>query len=598
MSLTSTDPRNEAALRNQEALLLLAALDKSDFAEALRRILRVDAEALEVARVSLWMLRRETLCSAIVCEQGWVRREQRYERGATLLQHDAPTYFEALQREEVISASDAVADARTRELARDYLLPLGISSMLDVPVWVRGELVAVLCHEHDGPKRTWTHEEQAFAVGLAQTIATALEARERNRAERRAQRATFLAESSAVLTETLDITAIPSRLVALAVPLLGDWCVLDVLEGSTLRRLASAHADPAKVADVEALYRRYPPHVDCPQATARAVRTGATVRVGDPDGLSARDISSDPEHVALLQWLGFRSGVAVPLSAHGRTLGALAIVSANRSYSPDDVALAEELGRRAAIALDHARLFRESQDAIRVREEFLSVASHELYTPLTALDLAVARVRRGAAAGDTEACARAAELMLRQSHRLSRLIGGLLDVSRVQSGIFELDLARVDLVAIARAVARACSHDLAAAGCPLDLHADGAVELDGDAARLEQVVTNLLTNAIKFGAGKPIAISVDQARGSALLTVRDHGIGIPADQRAKIFDRFEQAAPSRHFGGLGLGLYIARAIVQAHRGTIAVESHPEDGTTFRVTLPLPADGRSIQEASR
>jgi signal transduction histidine kinase len=291
----------------------------------------------------------------------------------------------------------------------------------------------------------------------------------------------------------------------------------------------------------------------------------------------------------IVRKLQARAGLGVPLRVRGQTLGVIAVGSsdARRRYDDEDVTVATDLAQRAALMLDNQGLYRASLDAVALRDEFLSVASHELRTPVTSLQLAVQSLL---AVGDEPGAGflrQALESAERQTRRLSRLLGALLDVSRVQAGWLELQRDDVDLVALARDVARALGEDARRAGCPIDVES-GPMTLLGrwDRSRLEQVVTNLMSNALKYGAGKPVTLTVRRdGEGAAQLEVRDGGIGVPEGERERIFERFERAVSARHYGGLGLGLYIVRRIVTAHGGTVAVSDAPGGGARFVVTLP-------------
>ena len=231
----------------------------------------------------------------------------------------------------------------------------------------------------------------------------------------------------------------------------------------------------------------------------------------------------------------------------------------------------------------------ELERAVGMRDEFISIASHELNTPLTSLMLAVQGLVAGTIPTTPEALARTFAVIDRQTRRLKGLIEELLSVSRIQSGHMAIELAEVDLSALTREVAATFADQLARANCVLSLRAEAPVVGRWDRSQLERVVANLLSNAIKFGAGKPIALSVEAAVGIAQLgrlTIEDHGIGIPPDRLPHIFDRFERAVSAREFGGLGLGLYIVREIIQQLGGTVTVYSVVGVGSTFTVELPL------------
>ncbi|WP_317987308.1 hybrid sensor histidine kinase/response regulator [Stigmatella hybrida] len=234
------------------------------------------------------------------------------------------------------------------------------------------------------------------------------------------------------------------------------------------------------------------------------------------------------------------------------------------------------------------RLQRRAQEAIRVRDEFLSVAAHELKTPLTALRLNLERTLLLAQRAGTQVpLDKALHASLRQLSRLQQLLDALLDVSRVSSRRLKLEVGTVDMVELTREMAQRL--EAAARTAEVDLQLELPSEplvLIGDRLRLEQVLNNLLTNALKYGDGKPVCLRVEEREDMAALQVKDQGIGIaPADQ-SRIFERFERATTTEQSGSLGLGLYIAREIVSAHGGTITVDSQPGQGSTFQVLLPL------------
>jgi signal transduction histidine kinase len=252
--------------------------------------------------------------------------------------------------------------------------------------------------------------------------------------------------------------------------------------------------------------------------------------------------------------------------------------------------LAEDIGRRAAIAVDNARLYRDAQEAVMARDDFLSIASHELKTPITALQLQAQGLLRLAQKGTLatlapERIVTKIELINQQTARLTNLATDLLDVARIRAGRFDLRMEEFDLVEVVRDVTARFDEHLTTAQCSVEIEADVPVLLWSDRARLEQVITNLLSNAIKYGRGKPIAMQINHEDNMARLVVRDQGIGIAAEHLDRIFVRFERAVSSRNFGGLGLGLYIVRQIVEALGGNVRVSSEVGIGSAFTVTLP-------------
>ncbi len=410
-------------------------------------------------------------------------------------------------------------------------------------------------------------------------------------AEEAKSRVAFLAEAGPILSESLDYEETLKRLARLCVRSIADWCVIDVVQdGREIRRLGGAHSDPAKEPLLQELQRRYPPRSDSAHPSARVLRTGGPLLLPELSDDDVRSFCEDDEHARIIRELGTRSIVAVPLVARGRTLGVISLCSASpgRSHGRADLELVQELARRAAIAIDNAGLYRQAQEAIRLRDEFLSVASHELYTPITSLTLSLDAMLPAARTGqalDPRAMHKLLDLVSRQGRRLIRLIGDLLDVSRIDTGRLALELADVELGSLVRDVVERLEPDLARSRCSVSIRASDAVTGRWDPSRLDQVVTNLLSNAMKFGPGKAVEASISVEDGVARLAVTDRGIGISPDRQARVFQRFERAAPAEHYGGLGLGLYISRRIVEAHGGSIRVESEPGVGSTFTVELP-------------
>ncbi|HEY0095550.1 MAG TPA: HAMP domain-containing sensor histidine kinase, partial [Archangium sp.] len=238
-------------------------------------------------------------------------------------------------------------------------------------------------------------------------------------------------------------------------------------------------------------------------------------------------------------------------------------------------------------AVDNALLYREAQKAIGLRDGFLQVAAHELRTPVTALKLnvqALVGCTRREEAWSERTVARLTGLE-RGVSRLGVLVAELLDVSRITSGRLVLHPEELDLAGLVREVAERLRPEAARAECALRVRVPGPVVSRWDRLRLEQVLSNLLSNALKYGAGQPVEVALSTSGARVFLRVRDEGIGIETAAQERIFERFERAVSDRHYGGLGMGLWITREIVTAMGGTIHVESAPEQGATFIVELP-------------
>lgn len=421
----------------------------------------------------------------------------------------------------------------------------------------------------------------------------AREQRTRAEAEAAQRSLAFLAEASRVLTNSLDFETTLASLAALIVPTLADLCIVDVVdEAGSIRRVGIAYADPAREAVVRDHLRRDPPDPAGPHPVAEVLRTGQPgVWSQTPESLLAA-IAHDDEHLERLRQLRSSSSMIVPLVAREQTLGTVAFVTteSGRHYGPPDLALAEELARRAALAVDNARLYREAQEAIREREIFLSIASHELKAPLAVLDGYVQLLlRRMESQGLTaERSQRALRTVHEQAVRLHQLLDQLLDISRLQGGQVPLERQPVDLCALARRLIRAIRPTLEQHRLEL-LCPDEPVVVAGEELRLEEVLQNLLQNAIKYSPkGGPITVRIQREGQQAIVAVSDQGLGISAEVLPRLFQRFYRATTegTGKIPGMGLGLYVVREVVALHGGTVTVESKEGEGSTFIARLPF------------
>jgi signal transduction histidine kinase/CHASE1-domain containing sensor protein len=413
------------------------------------------------------------------------------------------------------------------------------------------------------------------------------------------ERAAFLAEASRLLSSSLDLRTILDAIARLSVPRIADWCLIDRADddGGAVP-LILVH-DDAEAARAVRLNRtdRLQATGDQPTVVEGVLATGQSqfLPVLTPELPLFRH---DPHTRQIVATYGLRSAIVVPLTAHGRRIGALTLMTAKsgRTYGPADLDLAESLAGRIAMAMDNSRLYeealaarRQAEEAVRVRDEFLSIASHELRTPITSLhlhlDTILRRLRRQTAQGPTWLTDKL-EGLSRQIERLTDLINEMLDVSRITAGRLAIEPEDLDVAACLRDIVRRFEVEASRVGSSVHLLGESTLCGRLDRLRLEQIVTNLLSNALKYGAGQPVEIRLDQVQDMARLTVTDHGIGIdPADQ-ARIFERFERLVSVRHYGGFGLGLWIVRRVVEAHGGSITVASASGQGATFTVILPL------------
>ena len=406
----------------------------------------------------------------------------------------------------------------------------------------------------------------------------------------------FLAEAGEALTGSLEYERTLQEVARLAVHGMADWCTVAVQGLQGLAVVSCAHEDRAREPDMRGLLRVLPAgELKLSRGIGHVVRTGQSDLC--PDTLEAAWVRpalgvDSPEH---LMQLGARSYMCVPLKARGSTFGAVTFVSVTpgRNYGPSDLTLAEELVRRAGLAVDNARLFREAQEALKTRDEFLSMASHDLRSPLTSLRLQLQAVRKdmqqgGGEARSPERLATRVESMVRQTDRMLHMMDALLDIPQMTAGRLELKRQKLDLVELVRGAVATLDEELRQSGVEIRVHADGPVEGTWDRLRLEQVIDNLLSNAVKYGKGRPVELTLSMEGPMAKLVVRDQGVGIAPEDQGRLFERFERVRLDRDVSGYGVGLWIVRRVVEAHDGSITVESRLGEGATFTVQLPLRA----------
>ena len=244
--------------------------------------------------------------------------------------------------------------------------------------------------------------------------------------------------------------------------------------------------------------------------------------------------------------------------------------------------------------LSERKRHEQAEAAVRMRDEFLAIASHELRTPLTTLVLSLGVVEQDRTKGDLKQIHKSLRRAQKQAERMGHLLDRMLDVSQMAAGKLELDLAPCKLADVVKDIVERLSEDASNAGCELRLTLGGDIVGQWDRFRLDEAFSNVISNAIKYGAGHPIEIQLQAKDGKALLVVNDHGIGIAPDDLARIFERFERTSASKNYGGLGLGLYITRQIVEQHRGSIRAENQPQGGARFIIEIPLIACGKTSE----
>lgn len=564
------------------ALLRLGALPKHEWDKALEEVLRIASALVDVERVSYWSFRSDP--PSIVAELGHVRSKLLFERGTVLLESECGEYLSQVRRVQILAIDDVASDARVRSFA-SYLAQRDVGALLDVPVFARGELVGILCHEHVGGPRCWAPRESELALSVGQALTTALEARARTSAEDEARRSSFLARVSTALARTLDLEEARDLTVRLPIPALAEMAVLIGCDGKRVWRIAQAHESEEGQALMDRLIPRSDGDIHGPGMSMRALREGQSLLLPITDPLAMPSAGLDEESIAIIQQLRIRSAMSVLLDVRGETTGVLTLASTTRIYDNDDLRFAESYAQRVAVMLANVELYAQAQDAVLVRDEFLSLAAHELRTPLMSLTLSAAVLAKEAPPDAPPSVRRAVETIVRQTRGLARLSDLLLAASHTERTSIAVDVEAVDVAALVREVTADFESALRRAGCELRLTADTPVVIGGDPTELRVVVSNLLDNAMKFGAGHPVDVAVDAPDGRARVVVRDHGIGIPDEQLQRLFRRFERGVSMKHFGGLGLGLHIASKIVEAHGGTLQASSCAGEGATLTVELP-------------
>ncbi|HEX8363413.1 MAG TPA: GAF domain-containing sensor histidine kinase [Longimicrobium sp.] len=435
----------------------------------------------------------------------------------------------------------------------------------------------------------------------------------------------FLAETSRCLAGSLDYETTLATGAGLALPHFGTWCMVDVVEpDDTIRRVAVIHPDPEKQLLAREFYESHPPDRDDPLGAPRVIRTRESEFVLAYD--EVLEGITEEEHRSLLKALGAQSFLMVPMCARGRTVGAITFVSDDRRhYDPADLLLAEDLGRRCAMAVDNARLYAASQEAHRVAEAarkaatmtaqraeellgeanlaryeaaaaehakttFLGTISHEFRTPLTAVQGFADLLTDESSAPLTDAQRRQVGRIRAASDHLLTLIEEILAFARQQAGRSELRLREVDLARLVRDASAIVEPLAAAKGLRLVLDIPvGPIPILTDVGKLRQIILNLGANAVKFTEVGEVRLDVETADGAVILRVADTGIGVAAEHQEHVFDAFWQVDQTDgRVGGTGLGLAVTRQLAGLLGGTVALECGPEGGCIFTVRLPLRA----------
>jgi len=404
-------------------------------------------------------------------------------------------------------------------------------------------------------------------------------------------RTALLAEVSALLSRSLDYDQTLQTLAEFAIPALADCCIVDVRrEDGSIEPAGLACADPAHFSELREMRRQHPTDPEASFGPAGVIRTGVPVLTTDvpPEAL---DVIPDAEVRSRLQALGIRSAIIVPIRDAGSVAGAITLLlvhPSGRRYGPQDLETALEIAQRAGAAVQNARLYRAAQEANRIKDDFLATLSHELRTPLNAILGWARMIERGVLPPDRAAHGIAS--IRRNADAQSRLIGDILDIARIRSGKLLIELQRLDLHPIVTAATETLEAEASAKGVDLQVASERGLFVRGDPSRLQQILWNLVSNAVKFTPqGGHVRVEARRDGDRAVIVVRDTGSGIDPEFLPRVFERFRQgdASTTRYHSGLGLGLAITKHLAELHGGSVHAESDgPGSGAVFTVVLPL------------
>ncbi|MGI9105235.1 MAG: ATP-binding protein [Pyrinomonadaceae bacterium] len=406
----------------------------------------------------------------------------------------------------------------------------------------------------------------------------------------------FLSDATTLLASSLDYELTLESVARLTLPDMADYCLVHMLEDDgAIRRMVVAHQDPQREAAWREMQRQFPIDLKTPHTISKVLRTGQPEMYPKvSDKLLAAEINKS-EEIRMLKQFDIKSAMIVPLLARGRTLGTISFltVESGRVYGADDLRLAGELARRAALAIDNARLYRRAQEANRAKDEFLATLSHELRTPLTPIIGWVHMMSTGKLAATD--LTYGLTIIDKNSQSLARLINDLLDMSAILSGKMRIDTLPVPLNSVLTEAIETVRPQAGKQAIEIEFAPSSCAGIDdviisGDRTRLVQVFWNLLMNAVKFSrADSRVRVSCEVSDGGANVHIEDEGEGIKPEFLPYVFERFRQQdmSTTKTYGGLGIGLALVKSFVEAHGGQVrAVSAGKGRGSRFTVSLPV------------
>lgn len=409
----------------------------------------------------------------------------------------------------------------------------------------------------------------------------------REAAERTRRQAEFLLEASHILAASFDTSTVLNQLAHLAVRFLADFCVVSLYDEGETQIAASVHVDPSRQQVLDDAIAMWLEHWRESHPLSQTQSTGEAFLMPVVTNHDLDNMARDAEHRRLLGELGTRSLMSAPIRSGGELIGSIMFASSSsRPYATEDLALAQELGRRAAVAIQAARSYDEAQAATRARDEMLGVVAHDLRNPLNTITMGSSLALEIVAEQPGQPARRQLEIIQRTTEHMNRLIQDLLDASRVQSGQLALEVTPTRPSTIVNEAVEMLAPLATHAGIALETAvAPDLAPIPADRQRLLQVLSNLIGNALKFTPnGGRVTLTVQHEKDGVRFSVTDTGTGIAPDELPHVFSRFWQAR-GKDRRGLGLGLSIAKGIVEAHGGAIWAESQEGNGSTFAFNVP-------------
>lgn len=557
-----------------------AALASADLDPFLQNLLRVVLEGTESADSCAILLREGDLLRA---------------RAAVGLEQDAVGNYSVkigegfaghvAQQKRPVTLGHASEDPIVGSLV---IQASGMHALYGVPMLRENEVIGVA---HIGSKSAFEFSEEdklLFRTVVSRATSGVVKAQSIAELARSEAAQRFLSDAGHEFSKSLDFEATLIKIAHLAVPAIADWCVVDRREGERIRRVAAAHADPAKVWIAKAIGERYAPDPKDERGVPQVFRTGKTewrAEIIDRDVVAA---ARDAEHLDMLRAVGLKSFIIVPVAVQGEVNCTITLVTAEseRRYSDSDVRIAEQLANRAAAALENARLYAIAQHAISVREQILATVAHDLRNQLMIIGTGAAVLTQAPAPGGTDRIQKIAERIIRTIGTMRRLLDDLLDMGAIEAGKLSFNPEPVAVTEILEEAYETCLPAAHESGLELKLESpDSDKRVRADAKRIMQVLSNLLGNAIKFTPrGGMITLRADPEAECVKFAVRDTGPGISESDLATLFEPYRMIE-HRVRTGSGLGLYIAKRIVLQHRGRLWAASEPGKGSTFYFTLP-------------